>query len=264
MIIKSLKLIIKMVFRKLGVGVTSYQNLMDLKEKSKDRSNLDLRFIQTLNKGDHKASIELLSRSKSQIRQDIFVLTETNYKKKGFFVEFGATNGIDSNNTYLLETEFSWTGILVEPAKVWIKELTENRPNAIIDNSCVWKQSNITLPFFETDISYLSTIEQFSSNDDHRDSRLKGKRYQVNAISLQDLLYKHSAPEVIDYLSIDTEGSEFEIIEAFDFSAYNIRIITIEHNFTIQREKIFNCLTNNGYERVYQNLSDFDDWYVRK
>ena len=50
--------------------------------------------------------------SKSQLKQDIFVLLETGFKRNGFFVEFGATNGIDLSNTYLLEKRFGWNGIL--------------------------------------------------------------------------------------------------------------------------------------------------------
>ena len=52
---------------------------------------------------------------KSQIYQDIFVLYTLNWKRNGFFVEFGATNGFDLSNSYLLEKDFGWKGILCEP-----------------------------------------------------------------------------------------------------------------------------------------------------
>ena len=52
---------------------------------------------------------------KSQINQDIFVLYTLDWKREGYFVEFGATNGIDLSNTYLLEKNFGWKGILSEP-----------------------------------------------------------------------------------------------------------------------------------------------------
>ena len=60
--------------------------------------------------------LKMLPRSRSQLRQDIFVLCTLDFKRNGFFVEFGATNGVDLSNSYLLETEFNWTGILAEPA----------------------------------------------------------------------------------------------------------------------------------------------------
>ena len=86
--------------------------------------------------------------------------------------------------------------------------------------------------------------------------------YSVNTISLNDLLEKNNSPKVIDYLSIDTEGSEFEILNSFDFSKYEIKIITVEHNYTQSREKIFNLLSINGYNRVLTDVSAYDDWYL--
>jgi hypothetical protein len=68
---------------------------------------------------------------------------------------------------------------------------------------------------------------------------------------------------MIDYLSIDTEGSEYEILSHFDFEKYHFKIITCEHNFTPARERIFSLLTKNGYARKCENLSKIDDWYVR-
>ena len=71
--------------------------------------------------------IENLNYSKSQLRQDLFVLNELGYKRKGYFVEFGAANGLYISNTYLLEKKFEWVGLLSEPAKFWHKELINNR-----------------------------------------------------------------------------------------------------------------------------------------
>ncbi|MBT8545252.1 FkbM family methyltransferase [Polynucleobacter paneuropaeus] len=86
----------------------------------------------------------------------------------------------------------------------------------------------------------------------------------MKTISLADLLIKHNAPKVIDYLSIDTEGSEYEILSHFDFESHQINIITIEHNYTEMREKIYNLLVSKGYKRKYLGLSKWDDWYVRQ
>ena len=78
------------------------------------------------------------------------------------------------------------------------------------------------------------------------------------------MLDKHGAPHKIDYLSIDTEGSEYDILKDFNFEKYDISIITCEHNFTNSREDIYSLLTSNGYERKYTGASKFDDWYVKK
>ncbi|MGR6466210.1 FkbM family methyltransferase [Rhizobium sp. PAMB 3182] len=82
-------------------------------------------------------------------------------------------------------------------------------------------------------------------------------------MSLLDLLEKHNAPKVIDYISIDTEGSEFEILNSFDFSRYKFNALTIENNYTSARQKISNILTENCYIRIFENISKWDDWYIR-
>ena len=240
---------LKYFFRKLGIGITSYTNLVNLQEKSSDRSIQDLEFIRALGPANYESAISLLSKSRSQLRQDLFVISETEHKIKnrgGYFIEFGATNGIDLSNTYLLETEFSWTGILAEPARLWEKQLRANRPNASIETLCVWRDSNSSLIFNETDAPELSTIDSFSDGDGHRNTRLAGKKYEVQTISLNDLLIKHRAPKYIDYLSIDTEGSEYEILEAFNFNEFSFGIITVEQNYPPKKKNVFALLTGHG------------------
>jgi hypothetical protein len=85
----------------------------------------------------------------------------------------------------------------------------------------------------------------------------------VDTISLNDLLKKYNAPNIIDYISIDTEGSELDILNNFDFNSYQFRVITCEHNYSSNRDKIYNLLSNNGYKRVMSDISQFDDWYIK-
>lgn len=133
---------------------------------------------------------------------------------------------------------------------------------AHIEHNCVWKNTGEKLIFNEVDQGELSTIDLFSGSDGAKNARMTGSKYEVSTISLNDLLDKYNAPKEIDYLSIDTEGSEFEILSAFDFSKHKFKIITCEHNFTPNRKNIYSLLTKNGYERKYTDLSAFDDWYV--
>lgn len=198
---------------------------------------------------------------KSQMGQDLFALYSLNWKRGGFFVEFGATNGVDLSNTYLLEKDFDWIGILAEPAAVWHAELTRNRSVAI-DFDCVWKESGLSLPFAVVDSAEFSTLGDFADGDAHKKARKSSAWQTVNTVSLNDLLERHAAPAVIDYLSIDTEGSEFEILNAFDFSRYTFSVITCEHNFSNQRKNIYDLLVRNNYVRVFDGLSRWDDWYV--
>ena len=201
--------------------------------------------------------------SRWQFKQDIFALMVNKFKKDGYFVEFGATNGYDISNTYILEKQFGWRGVLAEPAKVWHENLIKNR-DCKIEFDCIWRTTGERLDFDMVEEGELSTLSIFSNNDEHAKARQAKTTYVVNTISLIDLLKKYDAPKVIDYLSVDTEGSELDILSAFDFNQYRFNCITIEHNFTGNREKLKSLLELNGYKRVFEHLSKWDDWYITK
>lgn len=222
----------------------------------------DAKLLQALPRENFLNGLKVLKKSKSQIRQDLMVLSTLDFKINGFFIEFGATNGIDLSNTYLLEKHFGWRGILAEPARVWHKDLVKNR-SCFIEKSCVWSQSGSILNFNEVDAPEISTIAQFNGVDMHSNNRKNGVEYKVSTISLNDLLEKYNAPVDIDFLSIDTEGSEFEILNAFDFSKYNFKIICCEHNHTPMRENIYSLLKRHGYIRKYEAHSMMDDWFFK-
>ncbi len=222
----------------------------------------DFKFLKSMPLDKSSKILTHIDESRAQLRQDLLALVYSDFKENGFFVEFGATNGVQLSNTHLLEKKFNWAGILAEPARTWHHDLKNNR-SATLDTRCVWKSSGETLSFDEVADSELSTISDFSDSDFHKSRRKEKTTYNVETISLFDLLQQHGAPNQIDYLSIDTEGSEYSILEAFDFASYDIRLITCEHNFTDQRSKIFDLLTKNGYERIHADISMFDDWYIK-
>ena len=233
------------------------------------KSNQELAFSQVGIKSSDigmliKTYDKLFNKSKSQFRQDIFALMELNFKNNGYFIEFGASHGGEGSNTWLLEKEFGWQGILAEPSKCFHQELKANR-SVHIEEKCVWSSSNEVLLFNEVTLpglSGLSTIDSFSNSDGHAHLRNDGNRYSVTTISLIDLLEKYNAPKIIDYLSIDTEGTEFEILSHHDFDKYKFKVITCEHNYTQSRENVFNLLSSKGYVRKFEDVSLVDDWYV--
>ena len=206
-----------------------------------------------------KQAVSVLPFSKSQLRQDIFVLLQSNFKRGGFFVEFGATNGVDLSNTYLLEKNFEWEGIVAEPARSYRPYLVQNR-NCHISFDALWSFSGKVLPFLELQDGVYSRLKD---EIDHNDSVLSSLTYEVKTTSLIDLLSRFNAPNHIDYLSIDTEGSELQILSTFDFEKYSFGCITIEHNYSPNRDQIFNLLTEAGYLRVSTRFSEFDDWYIK-
>ena len=202
-----------------------------------------------------------LTRSRAQFLQDLWVAWELGSLQGGYFVEFGATNGLTFSNSWYLEHDLGWRGILAEPAHIWHPALHNNR-TCHIDERCVWIESGRTLVFNQTEIAAHSTIDSFSDSDMHAASRRDGERYPVETVSLNDLLAFWKAPRRIDYLSIDTEGSELDILQHFDWAAHEVRLISVEHNFTDRRGPICEFLASKGYSRKFEVLSNVDDWYV--
>jgi FkbM family methyltransferase len=223
-----------------------------------------------LNSENSEYLLPLAIDSKSQLGQDLFVANRTKDQTGSkFFVEFGATDGVYHSNTWLLEKKLGWNGILAEPCKHWHNKLFQER-KCFIDKRCVSAESGLEVDFLEVEGANedkeLSVVFDYANNDCHSSTReKKNKLYKVNTISLNDLLDFYGAPKKIDYLSIDTEGSEYEIIRDFNFQKYEIDIITVEHNFkTDIRNKIYKLLTKAGFKRVFCDVSRFDDWYVSK
>jgi len=262
-----IKRVTKEILRRFGVGILRYSDLENLRRdrvelKRNSSAAREIEFIRSLRDGNADLLLKIWDKSKSQLRQDLFVLHHLGFKRNGFFVEFGASNGVDLSNTYLMERDFGWDGILAEPAKIWHKDLINNR-NCKINTDCIWKCSGSKIYYQQAATPELSTIKGFCDSDNHREARKNGTSYIVNTISLNDLLRTYDAPKNIDYLSIDTEGSEYEILSSWDFQEYTFEVITCEHNYTWQRDKIFSLLVGRGYKRVFESFSLFDDWYVR-
>jgi hypothetical protein len=126
----------------------------------------------------------------------------------------------------------------------------------------VYSRTGEQISFSENYIGELSGITEFTGNDHHGLLDRTTTSYQVETISLLDLLRHHNAPKHIEFLSVDTEGSEFEILNAFDFSQYTFGAICVEHNYLENRPKVKQLLLANGYRQAYPELSDFDDWFV--
>jgi FkbM family methyltransferase len=205
---------------------------------------------------------KLLRHSKSQLGQDILALSVVGLERPGFFVEFGAADGVALSNSHILEKHFGWSGILCEPSKSWHQALITNR-SCTIDTRCVYSASGQKISFSENYLGELSAITEYAEPNSHGILKRTTSSYEVGTISLQDLLVSHGAPKYIEFLSIDTEGSEFEILKNFDFHGYRFGAICVEHNFADTRAKINSLLLANGYQQVQADLSDFDDWYIQ-
>jgi len=182
-------------------------------------------------------------------------------RKQGTFVEFGAADGVTLSNTYFLETRLNWTGVVAEPAFGWHEQLTRNR-SCKISFAYIYKESYKRVAIVETPDKMLSTISSFRNLDMHANLRESGLGYEVETLSLEDFLDLNFPVCSVDFLSIDTEGSEYEILANFDFSRFTFGFIAVEHNFNGNRPLISKLLEEAGYLQVLQRVSRWDDWWV--
>jgi len=244
---------------KFGFSIRSTRHLAKIESLAERTTELIklARIIEILGRSTKTSNLTLdqtftlLRKSKSQLGQDILALSLSGLDHKGFFVEFGATNGVDLSNTVLLEREFGWSGILCEPARSWQDSLSRER-GVSLDFRCVYSSTGQSVKFSEVSSGELSTISEFADKDGHSSFRRKlTNQYDVETVSLTDLLRHHKAPEFIDFLSIDTEGSEYEILKNFDFGSFTFGLITAEHNYTKNQSLIYQLLISKGYQRVF-------------
>lgn len=193
---------------------------------------------------------------KSQWKQDQWVNENFFHNKRnGVFVDIGAHDGVVINNTYFFEKELGWTGICVEPIPKVYEQLRKNRKAECI-NGCAYNRSG-TITFHQVDgyAEMLSGIEE-TYNDKHRNriaheissqggtcTIIESKCY-----TLKELLEERNITHV-DYLSIDTEGSELQVLEGIDFNKVTFGIIEIEVNYPEEDEEMFNkFLLARGYK----------------
>jgi len=208
--------------------------------------------------------------SYSQLGQDVWVIFQLGRKANGYFVEIGAGDGVINSNTCMLERKFNWQGVLVEPRRSAIPSLLANRPLSVKMGYCVignkaWPPGQEhSVPFTEMQWGDLSVQEGYGQ--DHMAlHRQPLDTYPVYAYTLDEILHYAQAPKQIDYMSIDTEGSEYDILAAFDFSRYDIQLLTVEHNFTENRAKTRALLEANGYFCVdWPEVTAFDDWFIKE
>lgn len=229
-----------------------------------------IRYWLELSESQRQAISPLLWEAKAQLGQDLFAILTASARgrrTKGYFVDIGASDGVRFSNSWLLEKRLGWEGIVAEPARSWHQRLEQNR-SCIIEKRAIYGFSGKRMAFLDvsnlTGYPELSSLSASKAKDEHSALRSRDpSRYEVDTISLADALKTHNAPSWIDFLSIDTEGSEYEIITSVDLGCYRFGAICIEHNYSaLRRNSILMFLESHGYQRVHVNASAWDDWYV--
>jgi FkbM family methyltransferase len=204
----------------------------------------------------------------SQCGQDLFVLDVLEAKCNGFFLDSGASDGIRASNTQLLETSFGWKGICVEPNERAFAALVKNRRCRCV-NCCLYDRDG-TVEFLEDANILGGILDEYHpthleyARKTFRVSDASGQPITVRkpARAVRSVLRECGAPPVIDYWSLDTEGSELAILKSFPFDEYAFRVLTVEHNWLPVREEIRALLESHGYRRI--KALAMDDCYVKR
>ena len=198
--------------------------------------------------------------SHSQLQQDLIAIFLFN-TNKGFFCEVGGGDGITYSNSFLLE-KMGWQGLIVEPARANLKKIVRSR-SCQLSKKAAWSVSGLNLKFVETKNLELSTLDDFKNSDGNASDRISvSGEYLVQTTTLTEVLNEFGFPRNFEYLSIDTEGSELEVLKGLDFNQFSPMLITIEHNFTANRELVREFLSIFGYKRICNTFSRHDDWYL--
>ena len=193
------------------------------------------------------------SRHDSQLGADRWVLERIGGPR--YYVDVGANHGVTISNTYLLD-KLGWRGLCIEP----VETAGYEERTCVIESQVVGDQEGQQVEFVVGKDSVLSGNSAFLGK--HAENARRGRTKVRKTTTLQTLLDRHSFPGYIDFLSLDTEGSEYEILKATDLNKYIFGHIAVEHNLEEpKRTNIRDLLLANGYQ--LDKEVEFDDWYVR-
>jgi FkbM family methyltransferase len=199
--------------------------------------------------------------SEAAIGQDKYV--NENFfkdKKTGFFVDIGAHAGIANSNTYYFE-QLGWEGVCFEPDPRTYKKLEKNR-SCNLYNCAVGGHEGME-KFIQHPISWVSGLDS-TYHDAHRKQwnvlKEESEKYliDVKVVTLNKIL-EDLGVDTIDFLSIDTEGAEKDILMSIDFDAYHFNIIVIENLYegisieSFLKEKGFKLVKRLHKDEVYVN-----------
>ena len=193
---------------------------------------------------------------RGQALQDKWVVEYFNEKREGYFLDIGAMDGITASNTYILETKYRWKGLCVEPYYLHLTGCKMCRRVPIIEKALY--SSNGHLSF---DTNY-STV-------------MNSGILTVPTISFTSLIEENNVPEVIDYISLDIEGAEYEALTSFPWDTHIGILWTIEHNSYINgpalKNQVKQIMLKHDYVVAFEDVCcpdsnnlPFEDWFVHK
>ena len=256
-----LRSFLRKIFRVFNLGLIKHRDLATLHQVFIDYTCLlnKLNFFFKFNaiwidsKNMPSKNFNFLLDSKSQNGQDLLALLSNDFKKGGIFIEFGAYDGVIFSNTYLLEKQFGWSGILIDPIPNHYKSMKLNRKCKLIHGAITAEKQHSVL------------IEELPASDLSRLVEKPGifkKTHEVKSFTLQEVIDQNLPNVGIDFLSIDIEGNDIDILKSLDLNRYKINTVCVEHNFREGSDEIIGYMDIKGYDLVYSEFSKNDYWFV--
>jgi FkbM family methyltransferase len=189
-----------------------------------------------------------------QFSQDLWVaLTLGHGRNGGYYVDVGSADGVEISNTYLLD-RMGWKGVCIDPFPTNMQKRT-----CQVFEQPVYSESGKKVQFRAAGL--LGGID--SDLGRYKKSLSDEPLVDFVTATLDEILDKARAPNWIDYMNIDVEGAEYDVLRGFSFDRYQVGSWTIEHNFeTEKRELIRKLMESKGYVRV--RSWEVDDWYVHR
>lgn len=191
----------------------------------------------------------------SQNGEDFILWNFFNYKTKGFFIDIGAFDGVHLSNTFSFEQQ-GWNGICVEANPSMFKICVVNRPSSKCFHYAVTEKYSGEVDFFVEEMGQLSTTLGDKEILDDIENRYKRRSINfsgINKIKVPsitfDRLLSNYFPNLkdIDFVSLDTEGNELNILKSINFNKYNIELLLVEANKKKEKDKILNLLSSYNY-----------------
>jgi FkbM family methyltransferase len=193
----------------------------------------------------------------TQLNQDVFALLVNRFRS-GFFVEIGGNDGFTLSNTIYLEEQFGWNGLLVEANPQYLDSLKKRRSKAVV--AAVVEQEG----YYEFCSAGLYGGLRSLLDKTHKKRTQNANSITVWGTTLRRILEENSAPELINFISIDVEGAEVPIVEQM-CSLRNYRFVCgcIEYNARqADYQRITHLLKESGYRVVWEGQTQHDLFFV--
>ena len=179
--------------------------------------------------------------------------------KNGFYVDIGAHHPLDQNNTCLLFKK-GWSGVNIDINEFSIKLFKYIRPHDLNVRTIISNKNKILNLYYQKQFSFLNTTNlKIAKKHFNNNFKTKKVRSQTLDYLLNRSVFKNKK---IDFLNIDVEGAEIEVLNGIDFKMYKPRIICIEileahyfkkknRNSDLLKNNVYKFLIQKKYKRVW-------------